>query len=69
MNFSSGEKMPIASSGRPQWLVEAPALGGRMNFRTKIWMLPISAAAVFVVGVGVSFAVGERTSGVLKHLH
>jgi methyl-accepting chemotaxis protein len=40
-----------------------------MNFRTKIWMLPISAAAVFVVGVGVSFAVGERTSGVLKHLH
>ena len=40
-----------------------------MNFRTKIWMLPISAAAVFVVGVGVSFAVGERTSNVLKHLH
>ncbi|MFN4264697.1 MAG: methyl-accepting chemotaxis protein [Aquabacterium sp.] len=40
-----------------------------MNFRTKIWMLPISAAAVFVVGVGVSFAVGERTSDVLKHLH
>ncbi|MGE5452983.1 MAG: methyl-accepting chemotaxis protein [Acidobacteriota bacterium] len=40
-----------------------------MNFRTKIWMLPISAAVVFVIGVGVSFAVGERTSNVLKHLH
>ena len=39
-----------------------------MNFRTKIWMLPISAAAVFVVGVAVSFAVGERTSSVLEHL-
>ena len=40
-----------------------------MNFRTKIWMLPISAAAVFVVGIAVSFAVGERTSGILEHLH
>jgi methyl-accepting chemotaxis protein len=40
-----------------------------MNFRTKIWMLPISAAAVFVVGVTVSFVVGERTSAVLEHLH
>ncbi len=40
-----------------------------MNFRTKIWMLPISAAAVFVVGVAVSFVVGEHTSGILQHLH
>jgi methyl-accepting chemotaxis protein len=40
-----------------------------MKFRTKIWMLPISAAAVFVVGVAVSFVVGERTSSVLDHLH
>ncbi len=40
-----------------------------MKFRTKIWMLPISAAAVFVVGVAVSFVVSERTSGVLAHLH
>ena len=40
-----------------------------MNFRTKIWMLPISAAAVFVVGVAISFVVGERTSDVLSHLH
>ncbi len=40
-----------------------------MNFRTKIWMLPISAAAVFVVGVAVTFIVGERTSGILEHLH
>ncbi|MCH8179063.1 MAG: chemotaxis protein [Proteobacteria bacterium] len=39
-----------------------------MNFRTKIWMLPISAAAVFVVGVSISFVVGNRTSGVLSHL-
>jgi len=40
-----------------------------MNFRTKIWMLPISAAAVFMVGVTVSYLVGNRTSGVLAHLH
>ena len=39
-----------------------------MNFRTKIWMLPISAAAVFVVGVTISFVVGNRTSSVLTHL-
>ncbi len=39
-----------------------------MNFRTKIWMLPISAAAVFVVGVTISFVVGNRTSSVLGHL-
>ncbi|MES2092075.1 MAG: methyl-accepting chemotaxis protein [Pseudomonadota bacterium] len=39
-----------------------------MNFRTKIWMLPISAGAVFVLGVAVSFFVGERTSTGLKHL-
>ena len=39
-----------------------------MNFRTKIWMLPISAAAVFVVGIAISFVVGNRTSAVLEHL-
>jgi hypothetical protein len=39
-----------------------------MKFRTKIWMLPIGAAAVFVVGVAISFFVGNRTSGILKHL-
>ncbi|NBD19322.1 chemotaxis protein [Aquabacterium fontiphilum] len=39
-----------------------------MKFRTKIWMLPASAAAVFIVGVAVSFMVGNRTSEVLKHL-
>jgi methyl-accepting chemotaxis protein len=39
-----------------------------MNFRTKIWMLPISAGAVFVLGVAVSFFVGEKTSRGLKHL-
>ncbi|MFT3859128.1 MAG: methyl-accepting chemotaxis protein [Aquabacterium sp.] len=40
-----------------------------MNFRTKIWMLPISAAAVFVVGIVISFFVGNRTSEKLTHLH
>ena len=39
-----------------------------MNFRTKIWMLPLSAGAVFVIGVAVSFFVGERTSTGLIHL-
>ncbi len=40
-----------------------------MKFRTKIWMLPISAAAVFVIGVAISFVVGQRTSSVLTHMH
>ena len=40
-----------------------------MNFRTKIRMLPLSAAAVFVIGVAISFLVGERTASVLTHLH
>jgi len=40
-----------------------------MNFRTKIWMLPISTAAVFVVGVAVSVFMGQRTSSVLTHQH
>ncbi|CAH0351084.1 methyl-accepting chemotaxis protein [Aquabacterium sp. CECT 9606] len=39
-----------------------------MNFRTKIWMLPLSAGAVFVVGVALSFFVGERTSRGLSEL-
>ncbi|HET6787771.1 MAG TPA: hypothetical protein VFH49_07405, partial [Aquabacterium sp.] len=33
-----------------------------MNFRTRIWMLPLSAAAIFVVGMVVSFVIGERTA-------
>jgi hypothetical protein len=40
-----------------------------MNFRTKIRMLPMSAAAVFVIGVAISVLVGERTARVLQHLH
>ncbi len=40
-----------------------------MNFRTRIRALPLSAAAVFVIGVSVSLFVGERTSSVLAHLH
>ena len=39
-----------------------------MNFRFKIWMLPLTAAAVFVAGSAVSFVVGTRTSGALVEL-
>jgi methyl-accepting chemotaxis protein len=39
-----------------------------MNFRTKIWMLPLSAALVFIVGVGTSYGVGERSSAALRQL-
>ena len=39
-----------------------------MNFRTKIWALPASAALVFVLGVAVSVAVGTQTSTQLKQL-
>jgi methyl-accepting chemotaxis protein len=40
-----------------------------MKFRTKIWMLPCTAAGIFAVGVMISFAVGSRTSHVIEHLH
>ena len=33
-----------------------------MKFRTRIWMLPVSAAAVFIVGMVVSFVVNDQTS-------
>ena len=39
-----------------------------MNFRNKIWMLPLAAAVVFVVGIAVSFIVGARTSAALQEL-
>jgi len=39
-----------------------------MNFRNKIWMLPLAAAVVFVVGIAVSFIVGARTSAALQQL-
>ena len=39
-----------------------------MNFRFKIWMLPLTAAAVFLAGSAVSFVVGTRTSGALVEL-
>ena len=39
-----------------------------MKFKTKIWMLPLSAALVFVIGVVVSFFVGSRTSAGLDKL-
>lgn len=39
-----------------------------MNFRAKIWTLPISAAAVFVVGTIVSYLVSVQTSDALDKL-
>ena len=39
-----------------------------MKFRSKIWMLPAGAAAVFVVGMAVSYVVGARTSASLEAL-
>ena len=39
-----------------------------MKFRTKIWMLPLSAALVFVIGVAVSYMVGATTLGALNRL-
>ncbi len=39
-----------------------------MNFRTKIWMLPLCAALVFVVGLLVSYFVGAHTSDALHRL-
>jgi len=33
-----------------------------MNFRTRIWMLPISAAAIFIVGVIASLIIGQQTA-------
>ncbi len=39
-----------------------------MKFRTKIWMLPLSAALVFLVGLGISYFVGARTSSSLHQL-
>ncbi|PQA75943.1 methyl-accepting chemotaxis protein [Rhodoferax sp. TS-BS-61-7] len=39
-----------------------------MKFRTKIWMLPVSAATVFVIGCACSYIVGANTSATLGHL-
>ena len=39
-----------------------------MKFKTKIWMLPLSAALVFIIGVAISFFVGARTSAGLDQL-
>ncbi len=39
-----------------------------MKFRSKIWALPLSAAAVFIVGTGISYMVGARTSASLQQL-
>jgi len=39
-----------------------------MKFRTKIWMLPVCAGAVFLVGLLISFWSGARTSADLSHL-
>ena len=39
-----------------------------MKFRTKIWMLPVCAGAVFLVGLLISFWSGARTSADLSYL-
>jgi methyl-accepting chemotaxis protein len=39
-----------------------------MKFRAKIWALPMSAGAVFVVGMALSYVVGTRTSSELHRL-
>jgi methyl-accepting chemotaxis protein len=39
-----------------------------MKFKTKIWTLPLAAAAVFMLGMGVSWLVGARTSHSLQQL-
>jgi methyl-accepting chemotaxis protein len=39
-----------------------------VKFRTKIWMLPLSAACVFLVGIVVSYLVGSRTLDALHRL-
>jgi methyl-accepting chemotaxis protein len=39
-----------------------------MKFRTKIWMLPLSAAVVFLIGVAISYMSGARTSAALEQL-
>ncbi len=39
-----------------------------MKFRTRIWMLPLSAAAVFIVGMIVSFMLNEQTSARFNQL-
>ena len=39
-----------------------------MRFRTKIWMLPLSAAFVLIVGMAVSFVIGSRISASLRQL-
>ena len=38
-----------------------------MKFRTRIWMLPLSAAVVFVAGIFASFVIGARTSASMEH--
>jgi methyl-accepting chemotaxis protein len=40
-----------------------------MKFRTKIWMLPLSAALVFVAGMVVSLVIGSRTSASMERQH
>lgn len=39
-----------------------------MKIRTKIWMLPISAALVFLVGITFSYLIGSKTSSAIEQL-
>jgi len=39
-----------------------------VKFRTKIWMLPLSASLVFVIGLFISYLVGAGTSAAIERL-
>ena len=39
-----------------------------MLFRTRVWLLPVSAATVFLLGMAVSYVVGERAYAILQHI-
>jgi len=39
-----------------------------MKLRQRIWMLPIMAALVFMIGIAITYAVGARTSAALEGL-
>src|SRR5690554_2784753 len=39
-----------------------------MKIRTKIWMLPLSTAFIFLVGISLSYLVGTNTSAAIDRL-
>ncbi len=71
------EKSAVDSSVKVLLTLDCPPAGGgppprpRSNwvkFRSKIWMLLLSAALVFLVGVAISYAVGAQTLQALVQL-